>query len=66
MSACSVSNPIMVDNYVSPINCAPVRLYDGPDLKLFILVGRAGAFSSAAWPSGVQLMIYRCYFPFWF
>ena len=33
------------------------RLYDGSDLKLFSLVGWAAAFSSVAWPTGVQLMI---------
>ena len=27
-----------------------VRLYDGPDLKLFILVGWARSFLSVAWP----------------
>ena len=36
-SACLVFNPIMVDNYAAFFNC--IRLYDGPDLKLFILVG---------------------------
>ena len=25
-----------------------IRLYDGPDLKLFILIGLVGAFSSVA------------------
>ena len=35
-------NPITVNNYASLFNCTPVGRasdYDGPDLKLFILVG---------------------------
>ena len=35
-----------------------VRLYDGPDLKLFILVGWGRSFLSVAWPTGVQLMFF--------
>ena len=31
-------------------------LYDGPDLKLFILVGWGRSFLSVAWPTGVQLV----------
>ena len=50
-SACLVFNPIMVDNYA-----AFFRLYDGPDLKLFILVGWGRNFLSVAWPTGVQLV----------
>ena len=43
-SACLVINwPITVDNFAALFNCTPVglgvRLYDGPDLKLFIFVG---------------------------
>ena len=39
-SACLVFNPIVVNNFVSLFNCTPgVRLDDGPDIKLFILVG---------------------------
>ena len=38
-----VINPITVDGYATLFNCKPVdravRLHDGPDLKLFILVG---------------------------
>ena len=34
--------------------------YDGPDLKLFILVGN-GALSSVAWSTGAQLMIFICF-----
>ena len=35
-----------------------VRLNDGPDIKLFILVGWAGAFLSVGWPIGVQLLVF--------
>ena len=35
-----------------------VRLHDGPDLKLFILVGWGRSFLSVAWPTGVQLMFF--------
>ena len=35
-----------------------VRLYDGPDLKLFILVGWDLSFLSVAWPTGVQLFFF--------
>ena len=43
-SACLVFNPIMVDNFAAFFNCTPasgsgVRLYDCPDIKLFMLVG---------------------------
>ena len=41
-SACLVFNSIMVDNDAAFFNCTPVGLasdYDGPHLKLFILVG---------------------------
>ena len=37
-----------------------VRLDDGPDIKLFILVGWAGAFLSVAWPTGIQLLVFFC------
>ena len=37
-----------------------VRLYDGPDLKLFILVGWGRSFLSVAWPTGVQLLFFFC------
>ena len=41
-SACLVINPITVGGCASLFNCTPggsgVRLHDGPDLKLFILV----------------------------
>ena len=58
-SACLVFNPIMVDNYAAFFNCTPVDRasdYDGPDLKLFILVGWGRSFLSVAWPTGVQLV----------
>ena len=41
-SACLVINPITVDKFTALFNCTPVNRasdYDGPDLKLFILVG---------------------------
>ena len=54
-SAFLVFNPIMVDNYAAFLNCRPgVRLYDGTDIKLFILVAWDLSFLSVAWPSGVQ------------
>ena len=39
-SACLVINPITVDIFAALFKCTPVgvRLYDGPDHKLFILV----------------------------
>ena len=45
-SACLVFNPIMVDSYAAFFNCTPVGRasdYDGPNVKLFILVGLTGA-----------------------
>ena len=44
-SACLVFNPITVNNFVSLFNCGSgVRLNDGPDIKLFILVGLGRSF----------------------
>ena len=46
-SACLVFNPIAVNNFASLFNCTPwagVRLNDGPDIKLFILVGLGRSF----------------------
>ena len=60
-SACLVFNPITVDNYAAFFNCTPVGRAsdcDGPDLKLFILVGWGRSFLSVAWPTGVQLMFF--------
>ena len=37
-----------------------VRLYDGPDSKLFILVGWDRSILSVAWPAGVQLVFFFC------
>ena len=55
-SACLVFNPIMVDIYAA--GGSGVRLYDGSDLKLFILVGWGRSFLSVAWPTGVQLIFF--------
>ena len=44
-SACLVFNPITVNNFASLFNCTPgVRLNDGTDIKLFILVGLGRSF----------------------
>ena len=51
MSVCLVINPITVDNFAALYLHASglgVRLYDGLDLKLFILVVGTGALSSVA------------------
>ena len=37
-----------------------VRLNDGPDIKLFILVGWGRSFLSVAWSIGVQLLFFFC------
>ena len=47
-SACSVINPITVDGY------AALRLHDGPDLKLFILVGWDRSFRLLLRPPGLN------------
>ena len=60
-SASLVFNPITVDNYAAFFNCTPVgraSVYDGPDIKLFILVGWGRSFLSVAWPTGVQLVFF--------
>ena len=41
-----------------PDLCLLVPFYDGPDLKLFILVGWGRSFLSVAWPTGVQLVFF--------
>ena len=54
-SACLVFNPITVDNYAAFFNCTPVgraSLYDGPDLKLFILAGWGRSLLSVLGPPG--------------
>ena len=46
-SACLVFNPITVNNFASLFNCTTVgraSLDDGPDIKLFILVGLGRSF----------------------
>ena len=62
-SACLVFNPITVDNHAAFLLHADgsgVRLYDGTDIKLFILVGWGLSFLSVAWPTGVQLVFFFC------
>ena len=61
-SACLVFNPIMVDNYAAFFNCTPVGRAsdDGPDIKLFILVGWGRSFLPVAWPTGFQLVFFFC------
>ena len=64
-SACLVINPITVDNFAALFNLhagrSGLRLYDGPDLKLFILVGLDRSSSSVAWSTEAQLMISVCF-----
>ena len=36
-----------------------VRIFNGLDLKLFLLVGWDRSFFSVAWPTGVQLVFFR-------
>ena len=55
-SACLDFNPIMVDNYAVFFNCTPVDR-DGPDIKLFILVGLDRTFLSVAWPTGLRVSV---------
>ena len=50
-SACLVINPIMVYGYAAVFNCTPV---DGPDLKLFILVGCDRSFRLLLGPPGLN------------
>ena len=56
-SACLVFNPITT-MLPSLIARRWVGLYDGPDIKLFILVGWGRSFLSVAWPTGVQLVFF--------
>ena len=54
-SICLVINPITVDGYAALFNCTPgVRLHDGPDLKLFILVGWDRSFRLLLGPPGLN------------
>ena len=50
----------MIDNYAAFLQAAGsgVRLYDGPDIKLFVLVGCGRSFLSVDWPTGVQLVFF--------
>ena len=61
-SACLCFNPIMVDNYAAFFNCTPVgsgvRLYDAPDIKLFILVVWGWSFFSVAWPTFIMIYLF--------
>ena len=50
-SACLVINSIMVYGYAAVCNCTPV---DGPDLKLFILVGWDRSFRLLLGPPGLN------------
>ena len=68
-SACLVFNPITVNNFAFLFNCKPVgrasRLSDGPDIKLFILVGWGGSFfvffcCSAHKGSTVGFLLLQC------
>ena len=63
-SACLVFNPITVINFASLFNCTPVdrvsRLDDGPDLKLFILVGLGRSFFVCCLAHGVPLLVFFC------
>ena len=54
-SACLVINPIKVDDYAALLNCTPdVRLHDGQDLNLFILVGWDRSFRLLLGPLGLN------------
>ena len=59
-SACLVFNPITVNNFASLFNFTPVgraSLNDGPDIKLFILVGLGWSFFVWLGPPG-----FNCWF----
>ena len=55
-SACLVINPITVDGYAALFTLhaggSGVRLHDGPDLKIFILVGWDRSFRLLLGPPG--------------
>ena len=57
-SACLVMNPIMVDSFAALFHLhaggSSIRLYDGPDLKLFILVGWDRSFRLLLGPPGLN------------
>ena len=55
-SACLVINPITVDDYATLLHAggSGVRLHDGPDLKLFVLVGWDRSFRLLLGPPGLN------------
>ena len=56
-SACLAINPIMVDSFAALFNCTPVDRasdYDGPDIKLFILVGWDRSYRLLLGPPGLN------------
>ena len=57
-STCLVINPIKVDGYATHFNFHTgglgVRLHDGPDLKLFILLGWGPTFRLLLGPKGLN------------
>ena len=56
-SVCLVIYPITVDGYAALFNArrgSGVRLHDGPDLKLFILVGWDRSFRLLLDPTGLN------------
>ena len=57
-SVCLVINPITVDGYATLFNCTAgrsgVKLHDGPDIKLFILVGWDRSFRLLLGPPGLN------------
>ena len=59
-SACLVINPITVDGYAANLKLqvggSGVRLHDGPDLKLFILVGWDRSFRLLLGPPGLNCL----------
>ena len=59
-SACLVFHPITVNNCASLFNCTGVRLNDGPDIKLFILVGWGRSFFCLLLGTGLQLLVFFC------
>ena len=61
-SACLVlTQPLLITMLPSLIARRCVgRQTDGPDIKLFILVGWDRSFLSVAWPTGVQLVFFFC------
>ena len=64
-SAYLVFNPVTVNNVASLFNCTPAgesgfRLNDGPDIKLFILVGWGRSFFVCCLATGVQLLGFFC------